>query len=1169
MTITPADIQILESERMRDTPDGGGRMTQNAITSGQVGNIFPKVSRVDAVYGRVNLRKVYLAVRTATLDMFGGAHAIITDPPDNPLISCALFSTGSAFDTRAQARNRIESYVVAGPLSILRLYGDQVVGQGAILAYARPEDPLPEVGDALVLSVEANGYAPAQQFVRITDIEHHVSTFSDDRGEYQRRVVTLKISTRLQQTFPGAEPTRYSGDPSPTKLRTTTVADASRYYGIAPLAEPVAANALDLRVSSVFAPLVPSTQRETAISLAAPAGATQMTESGVERRVDVPGFLAEVGWPRTFYVGGPMMPGSVRFGERDGSRNPLLDNGQGELIPDNRLGGDIDYERGIITVRRVSTSGGWASTSYSIWYTPAAETSGPAHTKQIDVTLATRGTVYAETLSPPPAPGTLLVEFRALGRWYSLRDNGAGELVAANPNEGTGSVDYITGAVVVTLGAQPDLDSAVLFTWGSAVHYAVRAGDTADADTALGLEFTLDHSPVVPGSVTLTYDVGGTPRSVSDTGEDGQLSGTGVTGTINYATGAVALRFTAPPDRAALLLCDYTWRDGAELYSGASAALAGGSFTVPGTGPWRNGGTFTAELADTALDAQCYITAGGQVRIRGRRVEPQNATLDRLSWPDQAVGSFNAATGVVTLTSVSADQTTYNDASAPDAWIRKPVTLTIAAVSDIRVERDTASFDPQNVTAEEVDVAALGLTLDLTATTRDAIVPGSLIIRITGKDYIDRNGVLHADISMGTGLGTIAGVIDYATGRATLNWWADGVAAGITVRACLTTYGDFTATEAHFRTAGSPLRPASTFVQVTAADGEQLTGVADQSGVITGAHMRGNVSQDTGVVSVEFGQMVEGDWVPRKVMPGTLRYNCVVLTNLPLDAGILGLDPVRLPSDGRVPIFRPADVAVLHNTQRTSLTNPVEAGETYSAGRTDLAALHLEDASGAKIAADRYLVDLAAGTVTMAADWDGAGVAQPLVAVHRVEDMLLVSDVQINGQVSFASQVSRDYPTDGTYLSSALLFGDLQALVTSLFDQQTWTNVWSDERIGSDAAGQYNDIDHPVEVLNESAVTERWRITFTSPTAFLLYGENLGQIASGNTTTDLAPINPVTGDPYFVLRADGWGGGWATGNTLRFNTVGANGPLWVARTILAGATLEGDKFDLEGRGDVD
>lgn len=1167
MTITPADIQILESERMRDTPDGGGRMTQNAIADGQVGNIFPKVSRVDAVYGRVNLRKIYLAVRTATLDMFGGAHAIITDPPDNPLISCALFSTGSAFDTRTQARNRIESYVVAGPLSILRLYGDQVVGQGAILAYARPEDPLPEVGDALVLSVEANGYAPAQQFVRITDIEHHVSTFSDDRGEYQRRVVTLKISTRLQQTFPGAEPTRYSGDPSATKLRTTTVADASRYYGIAPLAEPVAANALDLRVESVFAPLVPSTQRETAVSLASPPGASQRVQSGslVVQSYTRPGYpetsFTDNHSGRTWLL--PRVGSFTLDSVPEDGRPRYTDIGGGVLRNAYSMLGSIDYETGSYVVPRV------VSQRVELTYIPEVAVSAAAHARSISVTLGTRGTVYAETLSPPPAPGTVLVEFRALGRWYSLRDNGAGELVAADPNEGTGSVDYTTGAVVVTLGALPDLGSAVLLTWGSAVHYTVRAGASADAGSTLDLDFTLEHAPLVPGTLAMSYPVGSATRTIEDTAEDGTLSGTGVTGSVDYATGRVRLRFATPPNRDGLLLCDYTWRDGADLYSGTSAALAGGSFTVPGTGPWRNGGTFTAELADTALDAQCYITAGGQVRIRGRRVEPQNATLDRLSWPDQAVGSFNAATGVVTLTSVSADQTTYNDASAPDAWIRKPVTLNIAAVSNIRIERDTASFDPQNVTAEEVDVAALGLTLDLTATTRDAIVPGSLIVRITGKDYIDRNGVLHADISMDTGLGTVAGVIDYTTGRATLNWWADGVAAGITVQACLTTYGEFTATEAHFRTAGSPLRPASTFVQVTAADGEQITGVADQSGVITGAHMRGNVSQDTGVVSVEFGQMVEGDWVPRKVMPGTLRYNCVVLTNLPLDAGILGLDPVRLPADGRVPIFRPADVAVLHNTQRTSLTNPVEAGETYSVGRTDLAALHLEDDNGAKIAADRYLVDLAAGTVTMAADWDGAGVAQPLVAVHRIEDMLLVSDVQINGQVSFASQVSREYPVEGSYLSSALLFGDLQALVTSLFDQQTWTNVWSDAVIGSGAPGQYNDIDFPVEVLNESAVTERWRITFTSPTAFVVFGENLGQIASGNTTTDLAPINPVTGDPYFVLRAAGWGGGWATGNTLRFNTVGANGPLWIARTILAGATLEGDKFDLEGRGDID
>ena len=42
------------------------------------GSELPKVSRIDSVYGRVNLRKVFTHVNTANLDMYAGAHAIIT-----------------------------------------------------------------------------------------------------------------------------------------------------------------------------------------------------------------------------------------------------------------------------------------------------------------------------------------------------------------------------------------------------------------------------------------------------------------------------------------------------------------------------------------------------------------------------------------------------------------------------------------------------------------------------------------------------------------------------------------------------------------------------------------------------------------------------------------------------------------------------------------------------------------------------------------------------------------------------------------------------------------------------------------------------------------------------------------------------------------------------------
>jgi hypothetical protein len=40
------------------------------------------------------------------------------------------------------------------------------------------------------------------------------------------------------------------------------------------------------------------------------------------------------------------------------------------------------------------------------------------------------------------------------------------------------------------------------------------------------------------------------------------------------------------------------------------------------------------------------------------------------------------------------------------------------------------------------------------------------------------------------------------------------------------------------------------------------------------------------------------------VWADTIKYNCVVYSYLPLDAELIGIDPVRLPQDGKVPIFR-------------------------------------------------------------------------------------------------------------------------------------------------------------------------------------------------------------------------------------------------------------------------
>ena len=93
---------------------------------------------------------------------------------------------------------------------------------------------------------------------------------------------------------------------------------------------------------------------------------------------------------------------------------------------------------------------------------------------------------------------------------------------------------------------------------------------------------------------------------------------------------------------------------------------------------------------------------------------------------------------------------------------------------------------------------------------------------------------------------------------------------------------------------------------------------------------------------------------------------------------------------------------------------------------------------------------------------------------------------------------------------------------------------------------------------------------FTSGTAFNVVEQSLGVIASGNTATDCAPINPATGSPYFVISWQGWGTGWAAGNAVRFNTDACLGPMWVVRTVLSGqGTVDDDQFKLQIRGDAD
>ena len=90
MSILETDIKLLASERLNDEANGGGFMTGNVIADGVENNLFPDISTADRTFGRVQLRKVYLAVTSNEDDTFLGAHVIVDEVPADAAVSTLL-----------------------------------------------------------------------------------------------------------------------------------------------------------------------------------------------------------------------------------------------------------------------------------------------------------------------------------------------------------------------------------------------------------------------------------------------------------------------------------------------------------------------------------------------------------------------------------------------------------------------------------------------------------------------------------------------------------------------------------------------------------------------------------------------------------------------------------------------------------------------------------------------------------------------------------------------------------------------------------------------------------------------------------------------------------------------------------------------------------------------
>lgn len=519
----------------------------------------------------------------------------------------------------------------------------------------------------------------------------------------------------------------------------------------------------------------------------------------------------------------------------------------------------------------------------------------------------------------------------------------------------------------------------------------------------------------------------------------------------------------------------------------------------------------------------------------------------------------------------------------------------------------TPAFAPETPVTEALDPMPLIFTL--TPLTTDFIVPGTVQFTLGATVYQDIDGAIHHTVNPATGVGTPAGTINYGTGEVTLTNWVAG-SLTLSVQSLATFKGVFIDTEFNFATEQSPLKAGGFQLAVTALDGELLVGGAGEDGLLTGEALNGVVDLQFGLVAGRFGARVlessltdedraepwydpadidgEGKiFKPRRVIPQTARYNGVYYSYVPLDASILGIDAVRLPSDGRVPIYRTGDVVVILHPD-TMTGTPAQVGGTgpyqLSCGRTRLSWVKVTDVNGAPIT-DGYTLDRAAGVLS----WSSLdGIATPLTVQHTVSDLRLVTDVQINGTLSLARPLSHEFPANESLVAACLIHGDRRARVSAVWDQASWDSVWRDSLSGSAATATLNTIDFPITVTNEGCDTDRWvfRCTNSASNAWELISEKRGLVWSGTyapyvsgPAVDVAPINPRTRDaeglngvPYLTIPQQANGGGWSTGNVVRINTVGAIVDFWIARSIAqsdAPADDGADGCELYALGNID
>lgn len=1175
--INRSDLKIYPSERLSDHDDGGG-MPLGTPIKGVANELFNPISSIARVNGAFYARLVYLGVLRSDAEPLIGSFSAITRPPKDPTTSYLLFKATKFGEQRNEILKRIEAYSVGTIESRMTLLSTQSKYSKIVQAYQRVGEPLPVVGDVYCLRQDKAGYPSHEQYIQVIDVKAEDRTFTNPQNQrdFVRTVIKLEISSKLEADFIGAEYPSENYVDTPCKIRETHVADAAQYYGVKPLAQAIQKQTQQIKITSLMEKIVPTNQVETPLIDLTAAGNIQTLFDGskkgdeglVSLAVSQNYYKASIqNQIYSIYLGQLPQMGSIKV---HSSRGIITDKNAKLQLSDDFYG-NVDYQQGIITLKPSETI-----FINKIEFRPATSDLKVADTTKIDISINNRSYNYVTALNPVPAVGSLQISYRAQGVWYTLRDDGTGALRGVSASHGSGSISYITGTINLSLGELPDIDSSILFAWGTKATYFNRSGSQPTAK----LRFSLS-ADAHPASIKLAWNHNGSKSARCDAA--GKITGDW-TGYYDAATRQIYIDTGANFDHPkGVLDVKVTYNTGERTFLEIKAPLRNheGQVTVnlgekpitPNTFQLRfnllieNYNPITQEIR--LVDPYKVLKDDG----RGKLIDETGVEMGSINYTERTA-TFNPETTIQIPKSkyhwVPIAENTRRYFFDSYEYIPAGASMPIDESGLVEVwffESDSSTATTESLKSELVEV-------DLLPSFAETIMPGSLHFTWGDQAYFDRLGVLYTKLDPSTGAAQVAGEIDYKAGKAVLkNWhWTDGSDPKIQ---SLTTGMQTNPVDAvTFRTPSAPIRPGSLQVRAVATDGTQITATAELDGTIKGKEIGGRVDAQYGVVDIQFGSFVEAegqegeDWYqieavqdgkifkPKHVLAETITYNTVAYSYLPVDSTVVKIDTVRLPQDGRIPIFRRGDTILISNSVKEDIGSAHTGGQTVQLSRQDVDRICVADANGKVVDANLWDYDLDAGSITWTTLLDLSDYQMPLFVTHTQEERNRILKADIDGTLSLIFPTKRDYPTDGTYVSSLLIGGDLQVRASVPFTQRSWDHTWRDEVVGEQTLNKLNVKDYPIMLTDDGAITERWAIKWLSSNQFELYGETLGFVLKTDTLQDLAPINPATQKPYFIIPKQAFGNDapWQVQNIIRFNTWGTLLPVWVLCAVQPSST---------------